>query len=169
MRESRLIVAASGSGRGHLKMCDVESKERGGDQGSLWATIGLPDGPGDSLKTHQVIRRGIDARMIGLVASNVGLSSEAMAVLIGWNPPKGAARSDRQDLIPAFIAERLVRVLELYELADEVFASRSDVGKWLTSQHPLLDGESPLQRAQTSYGGESVKSLLMSTKHGGAC
>ena len=56
---------------------------------------------------------------------------------------------------------------DLERLAEDTFASRDDALNWLSLPHPLLDGASPLQVAQTEEGAKKVQSMLVSIKYGG--
>jgi putative toxin-antitoxin system antitoxin component (TIGR02293 family) len=70
--------------------------------------------------------------------------------------------------LPPHAAETLLRLVEIHDMAEDVFATETAASTWLRTPHPLLDNEVPLDMVRTSYGAQLVKNLLMSTKYGGA-
>ena len=69
--------------------------------------------------------------------------------------------------LPAHAAEMTLRLLEVHEMAVDVFGSRANACAWLSSPHPLLEDECPRSAMKTSYGAARVKDLLVATKYGG--
>lgn len=57
--------------------------------------------------------------------------------------------------------------LHIHKAALDVFTSADAALAWLTKPHPLLDGMTPAEAAQSEIGAEKVHNLLMSTKFGG--
>lgn len=70
--------------------------------------------------------------------------------------------------LPAHMAETLLRLLEIHDMAADIFATKEAASAWLREPHPMLDNERPLDAAKTSAGAQAVKNLLTSTKYGGA-
>ena len=58
---------------------------------------------------------------------------------------------------------------DIHKAALDVFTSADAALAWLTMPHPLLDGITPAETAQTEIGAEKVHNLLQSTKFGGSC
>lgn len=117
---------------------------------------------------HQVIKRGISSNFIESVSMYLGLGKGALAELMDLD--RGTARrlsAKGQDL-PSHAAETLLRLLEIHDMAADIFSSAESASAWLRAQHPLLGNERPLDVAKTSYGAQEAKNLLMSTKFGGA-
>ena len=52
-------------------------------------------------------------------------------------------------------------------MAMDVFATEEDAFKWLRQPHPMLEGDTPLDAAETSLGTARVKDILLSIKFGG--
>lgn len=69
--------------------------------------------------------------------------------------------------LPTHSAESVLRLLELEEIANDTFDSEGAALDWLRRPHPMLDGESPLQAAKTSFGAQRVKDILLAVKYGG--
>lgn len=59
------------------------------------------------------------------------------------------------------------RWLELNCLAQEAFESLEEAGDWMRSPHPMLDGETPRDCANSSSGAERVKAILLAIRYGG--
>lgn len=56
---------------------------------------------------------------------------------------------------------------ELERMATDTFETAKDAAQWLQNPHPLLDGKTPIQFAQTEAGAQRVKSFLVAIKYGG--
>lgn len=57
--------------------------------------------------------------------------------------------------------------LGLKRNAEDTFESKEDAAQWLQRPHPMLDGASPLQMAQTEAGAERVRDILIAIRYGG--
>jgi putative toxin-antitoxin system antitoxin component (TIGR02293 family) len=73
----------------------------------------------------------------------------------------------KDQLLPPYAAESATRLLELDQMAMDVFATEEDAFKWLRQPHPMLEGDTPLDAAETSLGTARVKDILLSIKFGG--
>ena len=56
---------------------------------------------------------------------------------------------------------------DIQRLAEDVFESNEFSLIWLHQSHPMLDGESPLQAGETSFGAQKVRDILIAIKYGG--
>jgi len=52
-------------------------------------------------------------------------------------------------------------------MAADTFETKEAAEKWLRRSHPMLDGETPIQVAQTEAGIKRVTAILVAIKHGG--
>ena len=59
-------------------------------------------------------------------------------------------------------------MMELESLASDVFESDDDAANWLRKPHPMLDGDSPIEAAGSSFGTQRVKDILLAIKYGAA-
>jgi putative toxin-antitoxin system antitoxin component (TIGR02293 family) len=58
-------------------------------------------------------------------------------------------------------SDRLWRLLHIFDLALEAFGEREEAARtWLTTPHPLLQGETPLERLDTEPGLREVEDML---------
>lgn len=116
---------------------------------------------------HRIVRRGIPARALDAVSRYLGLPKSALAEFIDLDRSTASRLAAKDQPLPAHAAEAILRLLELHDLAGEVFASEEDAAGWLRTAHPLLDGESPLQAARTSFGAQDARNLLLALQYGG--
>lgn len=119
------------------------------------------------IRAHQLIKRGISSEWIDPVCQHLGLGRGAMAELMGLARGQVDRMSARKSFLPTHAAEMLLRLLELHDMAEDVFGSRANACRWLESPHPMLGDECPRSAIKTSYGATQVKDLLMAVKHGG--
>ncbi|MFP5405009.1 MAG: antitoxin Xre/MbcA/ParS toxin-binding domain-containing protein [Gammaproteobacteria bacterium] len=61
-----------------------------------------------------------------------------------------------------------MQFVELAAAAADVFGGVDRAATWLTRSHPMLEGETPLQRARTPWGVRNVLGILNALKYGGA-
>ena len=91
-----------------------------------------------------------------LIASYLELDRGTVARLATKNQP-----------LPTHAAENVLRLLELDGQARETFSSEEEAFAWLNRSHPMLDGDTPLAAAKTSYGTQRVKDILLAIQYGG--
>lgn len=65
--------------------------------------------------------------------------------------------------------ENHVQVLQqrLKHMAEDTFETKEEATQWLQRAHPQLEGESPLEMAQTEAGAERVRDILIAIRYGG--
>jgi putative toxin-antitoxin system antitoxin component (TIGR02293 family) len=62
-------------------------------------------------------------------------------------------------------SERLERIARLATLAEQVWESAEEAQRFLTSPHPQLDDQAPIDLAATDLGTRRVESLLWKLEH----
>lgn len=117
---------------------------------------------------HQLIRKGLSSRIIEPVSQYLGLGKGVLAQYMDLDRGTATRLSAKDQDLPLHAAETLLRLVEVHDMAADVFATEACASAWLRTPHPLLDNEVPLEAVKTSYGAQLVKNLLMSTKYGGA-
>lgn len=117
---------------------------------------------------HQLIRQGLSSRIIEPVSQYLGLGKGVLAQYMDLDRGTATRLTAKGQDLPPHAAESLLRLVEIHDMAADVFATQADAYAWLRTPHPLLDNEMPLDAIKTSYGAQLVKNLLMSTKYGGA-
>ncbi|MDC8784248.1 antitoxin Xre/MbcA/ParS toxin-binding domain-containing protein [Roseateles koreensis] len=116
---------------------------------------------------HHIIKRGITSRAIAPLGDALGLGKGLVADYLDLDRGTANRRAAKDQLLPLHAAEGVLRLMELFELASDTFESEDEASAWLRKPHPMLDGETPLETAKTSYGGERVKDILLALKYGG--
>lgn len=80
---------------------------------------------------------------------------------------KPSIAHDVAGIQPTNYTDGTQRLLELDKLAREAFESPEEGAEWTRRPHPMLDGETPRECANSSSGAERVKAILAAIKHGG--
>ena len=62
-------------------------------------------------------------------------------------------------------SERLERIARLATLAEQVWESEEAAQQFLTTPHPMLDNQAPLELAATDLGTRRVETLLWNLEH----
>ena len=140
----------------------------GSPVGSPLLMLGLRSFHDVPAKGHQLIRKGLSSRVIEPVSQYLGLGKGVLAQYMDLDRGTATRLSAKGQDLPPHAAETLLRLVEIYDMAADVFATKAGASTWLRTPHPLLDNEVPLDAIKTSYGALLVKNLLMSTKYGGA-
>ena len=120
------------------------------------ALLGMRDFTVVPMLGHQVIKRGISSRVIDPVSQYLGLGKGALAEFMDLDRGTATRLSSKGQDLPAHAAETLLRLLEIHDMAADIFATEEGASTWLRTLHPLLDNERPLDAAKTSYGAQAV-------------
>jgi putative toxin-antitoxin system antitoxin component (TIGR02293 family) len=75
-------------------------------------------------------------------------------------PRSTLQRREEEGRLKPAESERLERVVRLTALAEQVWESPEDAREFLTSPHPMLEGQAPLDLAATDLGARRVEALL---------
>lgn len=115
-----------------------------------------------------VVRQGLKAPLLTGLASASGMDVKLLYEFTGIDRTTVARKAARQDSLPREVAVKALEFTELVATAVDVFGAVAEATRWLTRPHPLLDGETPLQRARTPWGLQRVRAMLGALKYGGA-
>ncbi|MGS0754142.1 antitoxin Xre/MbcA/ParS toxin-binding domain-containing protein [Roseateles sp. GG27B] len=121
----------------------------------------------DNARAHQIVKRGISSKALEPLSDYLGLGKGVVAQYLDLDRSTTSRLASKDKLLPAHAAEGVLRLLELDQMACDTFETEADAAKWLRNPHPMLEGETPLEAAKTSYGAESVKEILTAIKWGG--
>ena len=72
----------------------------------------------------------------------------------------------RQDRLSPAESEKVERIARLVALADRVFGNAAAARRFLLRGHPLLDGMTGLEAAETDLGARRVETILNNIWHG---
>lgn len=116
----------------------------------------------------QLLDAGMPARLVPELTEKLGLTKTELSVLMGLDRSTATRLSSADKTVPAHSSEVVLRLLELHEMAVDVFGSEASGREWLNKPHPSFGGEPPIKDARSSYGADKVKEVLTAIKYGGA-
>jgi len=117
-----------------------------------------------SADLQRVVSEGLPIRALDEAVRYVAGSGRAATALRDRIVPRATrARRTRLRLAESERVERLARVMAI---AEQVWEDREDAREFLREPHPMLDGKSPLEMAETELGARRVERLLMSLEYG---
>jgi putative toxin-antitoxin system antitoxin component (TIGR02293 family) len=114
-----------------------------------------------------IIKNGISSRAIDPLSEFLGIGKGQVVEYLDLDRTTALRRATKDQPLPMHSAESVLRLLELDEIASDTFESEEAASGWLRRPHPMLEGESPLQAARTSFGAQRVKDILLAIKYGG--
>jgi putative toxin-antitoxin system antitoxin component (TIGR02293 family) len=100
-------------------------------------------------------------RTVAYVLTDRGEARRVMERIV---PPATFKR--RKSVLNPEESEKVERLARVIATAEEVWDDREDARRFLTSPHPLLEGDRPLDVAQTELGARRVEELLWQLMHG---
>lgn len=115
----------------------------------------------------KIIKQGISSQAIGPLGDLLGLGKGLVAEYLDLDRGTANRRASKDLPLPTHAAEGVLRFLELDQMACDTFESNAESSDWLRRPHPMLDGETPLEAAKTSFGAQRVKDILLAIKYGG--
>ena len=119
----------------------------------------------DGESTLAKVRRGLPYSVVEALASAVG-SRRELAQAVGMSATTLARRQRTGRLTPAE-SDRTVRIARVVDMSRVLMRGDLEATRqWLTTPHDLLDGESPLQRADTETGARDVEQLVGRLRQG---
>lgn len=124
----------------------------------------------DHLSARQayfIVKLGIPSRSLEPLSDHLGIGKGAAAGVLGMDRATANRRVAKDDVLPTYAAESMLRLLELDAMARDTFETDEQAAAWLRQPHPMLDGETPLDCAKSGFGAERVKDILNAVKYGG--
>ncbi len=119
----------------------------------------------DATHLQEALRHGFPYATFEALLAALGLSSRALAQLVGVAPRTLARRKNDRALSP-IESDRLYRVARIALQASEVLGSLEKARAWLHQGNPALGGESPVRQLDTEIGERRVEELLHRIDHG---
>ena len=162
----------------------AQSSNRSAALSALWAMLDAPEqgelSPAptrvmvgarlaglSSVGACKVLKRGISSQVIGSLGDYLGLGKGVVAEYLDLDRSTANRRVAKGQLLPIHSAESVLRLLELGQMAAETFETEDEASAWLRRPHPMLEGDSPLELAKTSFGAQRVKDVLIAIRCGG--
>jgi len=118
-------------------------------------------------QAYIIVKLGIPSRSLEPLSDHLGIGKGAAAGVLGMDRATANRKVAKDDVLPTYAAESMLRLLELDAMARDTFETDEEAAAWLRQPHPMLDGETPLGCAKSSFGAERVKDILNAVKYGG--
>ena len=117
-----------------------------------------------SLILVEQIRKGIPSRVYTDVAKRLGLTKTELATKLRISPRTVLDRNRKRLSAPE--SEKMLRVGQIFDEAEEVFGSAEEAKTWINSGQRGLGGRKPLELLDTDVGAGTVRDLLSAIKYG---
>lgn len=118
-------------------------------------------------QAYKILKTGITSKAIIPVGEFLGLNKALIANYLELDRGTVTRLAAKNQPLPTHAAENVLRLLELDGQATETFTNEGEAFAWLNRPHQMLDGDTPLAAAKTSYGAQRVKDILLAIKYGG--
>ena len=118
-------------------------------------------------QAYTIVKLGVPSRSLTPLSQYLGLGKGAVAGYLDLDRATATRKEARDEMLPTYAAESMLRLLELDALAKETFETPKEAAGWMRQPHPMLDGESPLECAKSGFGAQRVKDILVAIKYGG--
>jgi putative toxin-antitoxin system antitoxin component (TIGR02293 family) len=105
------------------------------------------------------VRRGLSTQVFKSVAASLGFSDRELAGALKI-PSRTLDRRFKHEVLSPDESDRLARVVSILKRAQEVFGNVEKTRDWMNTPLSAFEGETPLQRADTSMGANQVEDVL---------
>jgi len=113
------------------------------------------------------VRAGLPVTEFDALRVLLGLTVEGLAHRIGVSIATLSRRRQGRQPLDAGHGDRLLRLARLFRLATELHDGDEAAARdWLSKPARALDGETPLDRADTETGARQVENLIGRLEHG---
>jgi putative toxin-antitoxin system antitoxin component (TIGR02293 family) len=113
------------------------------------------------------VKAGLPIAEFDALRALLGLTVEGLAGKIGISIATLSRRRQGGQRLDAGHSDRLLRFARLFRLATELHDGDEDAARdWLGKPARALDGEAPLDRADTEAGAREVENLIGRLEHG---
>jgi len=113
----------------------------------------------------RLVRRGLPKRALRTAVEHLALERGAANRLIFRLVPEATYKRRRSALSPAE-SERTERLARVIATAEHVWDDAADARRFLTTPHPMLGGDTPLECAATELGARATEEILWKIYHG---
>ncbi len=142
-------------------------------EAELWSTVPAATAGGrityrfSAGVADALVRTGLKPIVIDELAKASHLQPADLQRFAGVDRTTVKRRADKGQTLSDEAAVKTLTAAELVGQATEVFGSVEDASRWLTTPHPLLQDETPMQRARTPWGLARVREVLVALRYGG--
>ena len=113
------------------------------------------------------VKTGLPIAELDALRELLGLTMENLAARVGISIATLSRRRQSGQRLDAGHSDRVLRFARLFRLAVELHDGDAAAARaWLTKPARALDGETPLDHAETEAGAREVESLIGRLEHG---
>jgi putative toxin-antitoxin system antitoxin component (TIGR02293 family) len=113
------------------------------------------------------VKAGLPMAELDALRELLGLTVENLAGRIGVSIATLSRRRQSGEPLDAGHSDRVLRLARLFRLAAELYDGDEDAARaWLRKPARALDGETPLDHAETEAGAREVENLIGRLEHG---
>lgn len=112
-----------------------------------------------------ILRAGLPVATVEQLRKDINISLQEMGQLIDVSP-RTLTRRKKEGRLHTDESERVYRLSVLLALAEDVLEGHAAALRWLKSPKKALDGQTPLEYADTEVGINEVKELLNRIEYG---
>jgi putative toxin-antitoxin system antitoxin component (TIGR02293 family) len=105
------------------------------------------------------VRRGLSTQVFKSVAASLGFSDRELAGILKI-PNRTLDRRFKHEVLSPDESDRLARVANILKRAQKVFGNVEKARDWMNTPLSAFEGETPLQRADTTIGSNQVEDVL---------
>jgi putative toxin-antitoxin system antitoxin component (TIGR02293 family) len=121
----------------------------------------------DVATTVACVRAGLPVREFDALRALLGLSVEELARRVNISVATLSRRRRSGKALDCSHSDRIIRFARLYRLAFDLYDGNQEASRsWLTKPARALDGQTPLNFADTEAGAHEVENLIGRLEHG---
>ncbi|VXC56682.1 Antitoxin [Pseudomonas sp. 8Z] len=114
------------------------------------------------------IRQGVPAKLFQAVRVTFDLQERSVAALLNASISTLERRVRESKPLDVVASERLDRIADVSQLAEEVFEDREAAASWMSRPNKALGGAAPIMLCETEIGAKQVRRVLHALEWGGA-
>jgi putative toxin-antitoxin system antitoxin component (TIGR02293 family) len=113
------------------------------------------------------VKTGLPVAELDALRELLGVTMENLAARIGISIATLSRRRHSGERLDPGHGDRVLRLARLFRLATELYDGDAQAARaWLQKPARALDGETPLDRAETEAGAREVENLIGRLEHG---
>ena len=112
-----------------------------------------------SAVTIETVPEGLSTDIFKTVAANLEMTDRQLAGVLKI-PDRTLDRRLKHGVLSPEESDRLARVAKILQRAHEVFGNAEKARGWMNTRLAAFEGETPLQRTDTSLGASQVEDVL---------
>jgi putative toxin-antitoxin system antitoxin component (TIGR02293 family) len=116
-------------------------------------------GENSSAVTIKTIRQGLSTKVFKALAEDLDMSERQLAGVLKI-PDRTLDRRLKKRVLSPEESDRVARLARILGRAREVFGNAEKARGWMNTRLAAFDGETPLERADTSLGASQVEDVL---------